>query len=109
MRSMWRTLDGAVLRDVLTLALAAAVVGASFGAISMAAHLPWWMPPLMSVLVFAGGSQFLAVGVIAAGGGPLAAVIGGLVLNARHLPFGLAVGDVFGNRWTHRLVGSHLL
>src|SRR5439155_15282006 len=34
---------------------------------------------------------------------------GGLVLNARHLPFGLAVGDVFGTRWTHKLVGSHLL
>ena len=109
MRSIWRTLDSGVLRDILTLALAAGVVGASFGAISMAAALPWWVPSLMSVLVFAGGSQFLAVGVIAAGGGPVAAVVGGLVLNARHLPFGLAVGDVFGTRWAHRLVGSHLL
>ena len=54
----------------------------------------------MSVFVFAGGSQFLAVGVVGAGGTVLAAVLGGLVLNARHLPFGLAMGDVLGR---HRL------
>ncbi len=85
------------------------MIGVSFGAIAVAAGLPWWLPCVMSVLVFAGGSQFLAVGVIAAGGGPVAAVIGGLVLNARHLPFGLAVGDVFGRHWASWLVGSHLL
>ncbi|MGH2602888.1 MAG: AzlC family ABC transporter permease [Dehalococcoidia bacterium] len=109
MRSIWRTLESALLRDILTLAGGIAVIGASFGAIAVAAGLPWWMPCLMSVLVFAGGSQFLAVGVIAAGGGPVAAVIGGLVLNARHLPFGLAIGDVLGRTLLTRVVGSHLL
>lgn len=108
-RSIWRTIDRSLLRDILALAAAVCVVGASFGTISVAAGLPWWMPTAMSVLVFAGGAQFLAVGVIAAGGSPIAAVLGGLILNVRHLPFGLAVGHVIGNGWLARLVGSHLL
>src|SRR5512139_538533 len=84
-------------------------IGASFGAIAIGAGLPGWMPSAMSVLVFAGGAQFLAVGVVAAGGGPVAAVLGGLLLNARHVPFGLAIGDVLGPRLAARLAGSHLM
>ncbi|HEU5472868.1 MAG TPA: AzlC family ABC transporter permease [Actinophytocola sp.] len=106
MRSLWRTLDRSLVRDVLAVAAAVAAVGMSFGAIAVSAGLPAWQPVLLSVLVFAGGSQFLAVGVIAAGGAPLAAVLGGLVLNARHLPFGLAIGGTIGRG---RLLGSHLM
>ncbi|MDT4990661.1 MAG: hypothetical protein QOH97_553 [Actinoplanes sp.] len=69
-------------------------VGASFGAIAIAYGLPTWVPFLMSTVVFAGGAQFLAVGLIAAN--PIAAVLAGLLLNARHLPFGLAVAETVG-------------
>lgn len=106
---MWRTLDREVVRDVLALAAADVVIGASFGAIAVSAGLPLWLPCALSLLVFAGGAQFLAVGVIAAGGSPLAAVFGGLLLNARHLPFGLAIGDLVGRGRLGRLVGSHLM
>jgi 4-azaleucine resistance transporter AzlC len=109
MRTTWRTLDAALLRDVTAVAAGAAVNGASFGAITVAAGSPWWMPVLMSVVIFAGGAQFIAVGIVAAGGSPTAAVLAGLVLNVRHLPFGLAVGDVLGRSWFGRLVGSHLM
>ncbi|KJK42002.1 branched-chain amino acid permease [Lentzea aerocolonigenes] len=109
MRSIWRTLDAVLLRDVAAVALGAAVTGASFGAISVGSGLPWWMPVLMSLVIFAGGSQFMAVGIVAAGGSPAAAVVAGLVLNARHLPFGLAIGDVLGRSPLARIVGSHLL
>jgi 4-azaleucine resistance transporter AzlC len=109
MRSIWRTLSPSLRRDVLALAAAITVVGASFGTIAVAAGLAWWMPSMLSVLVFAGGSQFMVVGVVAAGGGLFAAVLGALVLNARHLPFGLAIGDVVGRGPLARLVGSHLM
>ncbi|RKT56009.1 AzlC family ABC transporter permease [Saccharothrix australiensis] len=109
MRSTWRTPDTRLLRDVAAVAAGAAVSGASFGAISVATGLPWWLPVVMSLLVFAGGSQFMAVGIVAAGGSPAAAVLAGLVLNARHLPFGLAIGDVPGRGPVARLLGSHLL
>jgi predicted branched-subunit amino acid permease len=100
--------DVALLRDVAAIAAAAGVIGVSFGAIAVASGLPGWAVVAMSVLVFAGGSQFLAVGMLAAGS-PLAAVLGGLLLNARHVPFGMAVADTVGARWGARLLGSHLL
>ncbi|MEU4743789.1 branched-chain amino acid ABC transporter permease, partial [Actinosynnema sp. NPDC023658] len=68
MRSTWRTLDPQLLRDVSAVAAGAAVSGASFGAISTGAGLPWWLPVAMSRLVFAGGAPVLAVGGVTAGG-----------------------------------------
>ena len=41
-------------------------------------------------------SQIAAVGVVLAGGSPLAAVLAGAVLNTRLLPYGFAVADVVG-------------
>ena len=84
-------MDPRLARDVGALALAVGFVGLSFGAIATAAGVPLWAVLAMSVLVFAGGSQFMAVGLI---GNPVAAILAGLLLNARHLPFGLAVGDI---------------
>lgn len=96
------------LRDVGALGAAMVAVGASFGAIAMAYGLPAWAPIAMSTLVFAGGSQFLAAGLIAAGN-PVAAVLAGLLLNARHLPYSLAIAGTLGGRTRDRLVGSHIM
>ncbi|MFD4657594.1 AzlC family ABC transporter permease [Kitasatospora sp. NPDC058444] len=109
MRSLIRTLERVTLRDVALVCLADALVGASFGAISVSGGLPLWVPTALSVLVFAGGSQFAAVGVVLSGGGALAAVATGLVLNARLLPFGFTVADVLDGPWWRRLVGAQLL
>jgi 4-azaleucine resistance transporter AzlC len=109
MGALQRTRTSRLIRDVVAIAAAVVAVGASFGAIATAADLPAWLVSAMSVLVFAGGSQFMAVGLIAAGN-PVAAILAGLLLNARHLPFGLALADsVFGRGWPGRLVGSHLM
>ena len=109
-RSAWRTLEqglgAALLRDIALVWLAIGVVGASYAAITVGEGFPVWMPSLLSVTVFAGASQFLFTGIVGAGGSPVAAVIAGLLVNARHLPFGFALADtVRGHRW----IGSFLL
>ena len=109
MRSIWRTVDRILVRDVLAIAGAVAVIGASFGAIAVSSGQPWWVPTTMSVLVFAGGAQFLAVGVVAAGGGLVAAVLGALVLTSRLMPYSLAIADTIGRGRLARLAGSHLV
>jgi 4-azaleucine resistance transporter AzlC len=109
MRSIWRTIDRALVRDVLALAAAVAVIGVSFGAIAVSSGLPWWLPSALSILVFAGGAQFLVVGVIATGGGPIAAVLGALLLNSRLLPYGLAIADTIGRGRLAMMIGSHLV
>jgi 4-azaleucine resistance transporter AzlC len=110
MRTIQRTHspDRALLRDAVAIAAAMVAIGASFGAIAIAYGLPAWVPFLMSTVVFAGGAQFLAVGLIAVGN-PIAAVLAGLLLNARHIPFGLAIGTTMGTRWRDRIIGSHLM
>lgn len=107
MRAVWRT-DRALVRDAVAVAAAVSVIGVSFGAIAVAAGLPGWLTLAMSMLVFAGGAQFLAVGLLAAGN-PAAALLGGLLLNARHLAFGLSVSEAIGRSWPARLLGSHLM
>src|SRR5215831_3230104 len=109
MRSFWRTLDHGSLRDISLVCLADAIVGASFGAITVSGGLHPWAPVTMSMLVFAGGAQFAAAGVVLAGGSPAAAVLAGLILNARLLPYGFTVADAVGSKWWTRLLGAHLI
>jgi len=113
MRSTWRTLQQRLgrelARDIALVCLADGIVGLSFGAITVGAGLPLWLPMLMSVVVFAGASQFLFVGIVAAGGNPVAAVAAGLLVNARHLPFGFAVADLLSGGRGRWLAGSHVM
>jgi predicted branched-subunit amino acid permease len=105
----FRAVDRGDLRDALALATAVLVVGASFGALAAASRVPVPFVVAMSLLVFAGGAQFLVVAVLAAGGSAVAAVVAALLLNLRHLPFGLAIGATVGRSRLAWLVGAHLL
>ncbi|MDQ0379961.1 AzlC family ABC transporter permease [Amycolatopsis thermophila] len=107
MRTIYRTLDRRLMRDVALVALADGVVGVSYGAISTGSGFGPWLPVVLSLVVFAGAAQFLFVGLVAAGGSPFAAAVAGLLINSRHLPFGMAVADVLGGRG--RVLGSHLM
>jgi predicted branched-subunit amino acid permease len=130
MRFVWRTASPALLRDVGLVCLADGIVAVSFGATCVGGGLAWWVPVALSVLVFAGGAQIAAVGVVLAGGSPVAAVLAGAVLNTRLLPYGFAVADVVGpaspavgggfaatggtavatvRRWLARLLGPHVI
>jgi 4-azaleucine resistance transporter AzlC len=110
MSSIYRTLDRGALRDIALACLAVWVVGLSYGAIAVASGFPVWFPAAQSVLVLAGASEFLFIGIVAAGGNPLAAALAGLLVNARHLPYGLALPDVIGReRGWRRLLGRHLM
>ena len=101
-------LDRGTLGDIALVCLADAVVGVSFGAITVSGGLPAWQPVLMSLVVFAGGAQFAAVGAVLAGGSATAGALAGLVLNVRLLPYGFAVLDVLDGPWHTRLLGAHL-
>jgi len=111
MSSIYRTLSGGTLRDIALACLAVWFIGLSYGAIAVASGFPLWVPAAQSVLVMAGASEFLFIGIVAAGGNPLAAAAAGLLVNARHLPYGLALPDgIIGpGHPMKRLLGSHLM
>ncbi|MFC5180445.1 AzlC family ABC transporter permease [Actinomadura harenae] len=104
MRSIRRTPD----RDIVLVCLAVGATAVSYGAISVASGLPFWFPVVMGTLVLAGSSEFLFVGIVGAGGSPVAAVLAGLLVNSRHLPYGLALPDVLGGGW-RRWLGVHIM
>jgi 4-azaleucine resistance transporter AzlC len=95
-------------RDIALALLAVWLIGLSYGAIAVASGFPPWFPVVQSVLVLAGASEFLFIGIVAAGGSPIAAALAGLLVNARHLPYGLALPDVLGNGW-RRILGAHVM
>jgi 4-azaleucine resistance transporter AzlC len=97
-----------VLRDIAFTCLAVWFIGLSYGAIAVASGFPLWVPAAQSVLVLAGASEFLFIGIIAAGGNPIAAALAGLLVNARHVPYSLALPDVTGRGW-RRTLGTHVM
>jgi 4-azaleucine resistance transporter AzlC len=97
------------VRKAAVLGVAVGIYGLSFGVLATASGLTLWQAVGLSTLVFAGGSQFAAVGVVAAGGAPLAAVASGLLLNSRMVAFGLALAPVLGGRLPRRMLAAHLL
>ncbi len=96
------------MRDIALTCLAVLFIGLSYGAIAVVSGFPLWLPAAQSVLVLAGASEFLFIGIVAAGGNPIAAAMAGLLVNARHLPYGLALPDVTG-RGLRRLLGTHVM
>jgi len=60
-------------------------IGLSLGVLAQKSGLAPWQMALMSLVVFAGGSQFIAVAMLEANGAPLAIVTTTFMINLRHL------------------------
>jgi 4-azaleucine resistance transporter AzlC len=101
-------MDRSLLRGIGVMCASVGVIGISYGATAVAAGFPLWLPALTGLLVLAASSEFLFVGIIGSGGDPFAAAAAGLLVNLRHVPYGLAVPDVIEPGW-RRVVGTHLL
>src|SRR4029079_19136586 len=107
MRSIWRTLDRRGLADIGLTCLAVFFIGLSYGAIAVASGCPLGVPAVLSVRLRAGASEFLFIGIVAAGGSPIAAALAGLLVNSRHLPYGPALPPGVTGRGGGRALGDH--
>ena len=79
------------IRAGLQFAPTVLVLGVSFGVLARAEGIGVAPAIVMSALTFAASAQFAAVSVFGAGGGVLAAVVAGVLLNARYGPMGVAL------------------
>lgn len=102
------SLPGETRKAIFLVCLAIAIVGASYGSLATAYGFPLWVPLLLSVFVLAGASEFMFIGIVASGGHPLAAAAAGLLVNARHLPFGFTVRELVGKGW-RSFPGCHIM
>jgi 4-azaleucine resistance transporter AzlC len=78
------------LRAGLPYAIAVLFLAISFGVLARPV-MGTVAPIVMSMVVFAGSAQFAALAVLAAGGGAGAAIVAGILLNARYGPMGIAL------------------
>lgn len=72
------------LRTGLPIALGYFPSALAFGVIALAAGLSPRQAMLMSILVFSGAGQFMAVNLVAGGAAPMAIIMGNLVVNLRY-------------------------
>ncbi|WP_282945467.1 AzlC family ABC transporter permease [Cellulomonas endometrii] len=98
----------AAVRTALSVSVATGLYGVSFGALSVAAGLDLPQTMALSLLMFSGGSQFAAVGVIGAGGAVGAVVATAGLLGARNGLYGVQVAPLLGAHGWRRLLAAHL-
>ena len=96
------------VRAGLPLILPTFAVGIAFGVLAQPV-MGSVAPVVMSLVVFSGAAQFASVTVLAAGGGALAAIAAGMLMNARWLPMGFAVGPFLARRPLFRAAQSQAL
>lgn len=95
------------IRDSLGVGLAVGLYGAAFGAAATAAGLSVLQACTLSLLMFTGASQFALIGVLGAGGAPVAAVASALLLGARNTLYGLRLATPLNVRGIRRAVAAH--
>lgn len=75
-------------------------LGMAFGFLLSQAGAAWWLSPLMSLFVYAGAAQFMVVPMLASGQTLAAIALATLVVNLRHIFYGLSILDRLpDSRW----------
>jgi 4-azaleucine resistance transporter AzlC len=97
------------VRDILPLAAGVSVYGLAFGLLAAQAGLTTLQVGVMGGIVFAGGSQIVAVERLVAGAGATAALVAGIALNLRLILVAASIRDVYAGRpvW-QLLLGAHM-
>ncbi|HHR6043777.1 TPA: AzlC family ABC transporter permease [Providencia alcalifaciens] len=101
-------LHNSTVKNIALVCITDLIVGISYGALAHSQGFDWWVPLVLSILVLAGASEFLFIGVVFSGGSPISAALAGLLVNSRHIPFSFAVSELAG-KGPKALLGYHIM
>jgi 4-azaleucine resistance transporter AzlC len=96
------------VKDGAVICLTLIAVGLSYGSLSHQAGLHLWQTAFLAALAYGGAAEILFVGTLGAGGSPVAAVLGGVLVNSRNLAYGMNVGTIAPRGW-RAVAGAHLV
>jgi 4-azaleucine resistance transporter AzlC len=82
---------GAALKYSVPVLLGYLAIGIAFGLLLVDEGYPWWLALVMGIVMYAGAGQYIAVGLFAAGTTLWEAVLIQLVVNARHMAYGISM------------------
>ena len=103
--------DQRAMRTGISVGIAVAAYGVSFGALSVAAGLDVWQTCFLSLVLFSGGSQFAVIGIIASGGAAagIPAIASSTFLALRNGIYSMRVAPIVGSGpWWRRLAAAQL-
>jgi predicted branched-subunit amino acid permease len=103
--------DKRALRTGVSVGIAVAAYGVSFGALSVAAGLDIWQTCFLSLVLFSGGSQFAVIGIIASGGAAagIPAIASSTFLALRNGIYSMRVAPLAGDGpWWRRIFAAQL-
>jgi predicted branched-subunit amino acid permease len=98
-----------VIRNGIGIGVATGMYGLSFGAVSTASGLSIVQTCVLSLAMFTGGSQFAFVGVVGAGGAPLAGAATAALLGSRNALYGFSLARVLGVRGLRKFGAAHFV
>ena len=102
MQAVWRRMPegplAAALQQAAPIVLGYIPVGFAYGVLAQKAGLAAYNTLFMSLIVFAGSAQLIAVGLLSAGAAPLAIVLTTFIVNLRHLLMSAALSPHL-KRW----------
>ena len=90
------------LRTTIPVFLGYISCGIAFGLITINAGYPWWLAPATGILIFAGAGQFLAIPLFAASTPIPVILVTELLLNIRHIVYGLPLINQFNGCKRHK-------
>jgi len=93
----------------LGVGLATGAYGVSFGAIATVSGLDVWQTCALSLLMFTGASQFAFVGVVGAGGAPIAAAVTAALLGSRNTFYGVVLAPRLAVRGWRKVLAAHVV
>ena len=70
-------------------------IGIAFGLLTADAGYPWYLALLMSVVMYAGAGQYMAIALFASGAGLLEMILAQFIVNARHVAYGITMFSKF--------------
>ena len=88
--TVWRALRAAAPQTIPVLA-GYFVLGMGYGIYVQSLGLPVWMPMLMGTVVYGGSLEFVLASLLLSAFSPLSAFLMALMIQARHLFYGLAM------------------
>jgi 4-azaleucine resistance transporter AzlC len=99
----------AIIRSAAGIGVYAGAFGVTFGAVSVGSGLNLIQTVALSAVMFTGASQFALVGILGAGGSPLAGVSAALLLGLRNAFYGVPVTHILRPRGLSRLWTAHFV
>ena len=99
----------AITRAAVGIGLYAGAFGVTFGAVAAASGLSVPETVVLSAVMFTGASQFALVGILAAGGSPLAGLSAAFLLGLRNAFYGVPVTHILRPRGLRRLWTAHFV